>query len=190
MLKRFVLMLGGLFAMAMLVSCGEESIGGGVGEFTTVTVVPGLLFNRVESDIISSNTCSGGQTSSVNTVTDNILFPLTSRTMSEPGLPVAVTRYIIRYTPVGNAPELDDIDRVISPLNLPAGGSINVFIPILPLEYKNLLLTHPTQPFQPCTAGLSFSYNVTITLEVSELGGNGDVEYLSGTVNLVIVDRF
>lgn len=192
MLKRFVLMLGGLFAMIALVSCGEESVGGGVGEFTTVSARAQSSTSRLESDVVDNNTCTDGVSDGGTVITESVNVNFISTSMYASGaLNLVISSITVQYVPRTvngvTAPPLAtrqfSHQQTVGP-----GQSVTVPVAVVTDGMKMELINRATQNLDLCS-GEIFEYDVTILFEVSEPGGNGDVHNIPARLTVAIADR-
>lgn len=193
MFKRFGLFLCGVCTIAALTSCGEEELGGGIGEFTTVNATAVATTGTLESDILTGNTCSDTDASSTggNVETDNVDVDFTSTAQFTTGaLNLAIGKITIRYTPAPGgtapAPAIPDsflnFNQVVAP-----NSTVTIPVPILTRDQKILLLNRATSPMPLCS-GTTFRYYVDIIFEVSEPGGNGKLRNITAKTNLDVAD--
>jgi len=194
MFKRVGLFFCGLSMVAALTSCGEEELGGGIGEFTTVSASATADTGRFESDLLTGNTCSAGVSSGGNFGTDVVDVAFTSTALFTPGaLNLLIRGVTIRYTPVNppistsTPPPLPDYPWNFS-TQVEPGESITIPVPVLPEVYKNALATRATQNLQACGGDL-YEYFVQVIFHVSEPGGNGKERDVIANLNIAIADR-
>lgn len=183
--------LCGSFLVAMLASCGEGDLGGGIGEFTTVKAGAEAGTLRLESDILTGNSCSDATATGAYT-TDSVDFTITSTREFTTGnaLDLLVTKATVHYDPVrSGSPRLPD---EIIPLRVTVAPGSAVAIPVAVLTdlTKSRLVSDPAllPNLIPCT-GDYYEYYVTVTFEVSEPGGNGKTENIPAYFRLAIADR-
>ena len=191
MFKRVGLFFCGLSMVAALTSCGEEELGGGIGEFTTVRASAVATTNRLESDLITGNTCTDGVSTGTETVsTDNVDVAFTSTALFTTGaLNLVISRITVQYTPVNPATTPDLPDYFIATTQTVApGATVSIPVAVMTDSHKVLLLTHPTQSLSACS-GVVFPYYVDVIFEVSEPGGNGKTRNVSTRLNVEIADR-
>lgn len=189
MFKRFGLLVCGVCAAAMLTSCGDEELGGGVGEFTTVTASAVSSSSRLESDVLTGNTCGVAGSTGGNFTTDTVDVDFTSTEMFPNALNLVVSRITVQYTPVNPAttPDLPDFFLTTSQVIAP-GETATIPVTVMPDNYKYALVTRSTQNLNVCSADY-FEYYVTILFTVSEPGGNGKSRDVPARLNVAIADR-
>ncbi|QWV92019.1 hypothetical protein KP004_12375 [Geomonas oryzisoli] len=193
MLKKFSLLFCLVCSTAALTSCGGGDVGGGVGEFTTVTATASAKTNPFESDILTANSCSATGVSSGGTVqTDNVDVNFVSTAQFSSGrlLDLSISKITIRYTPApgGTVPAPALADSFVSYSQpVPPNTSVTIPVPVLSRDQKLLLLNRSTQAMPLCT-GTTFRYYVDIIFEVSEVGGNGDVKAVTAKTTLDVAD--
>jgi len=191
MLKRYLRrFFCGVCVIAALTSCGEEDLGGGIGEFTTVTASAVSQTNRLESDLITGNTCTGGVTSGGAFETDTVDVDFSSTALFPSGnLNLLISKITVQYTPVNptTTPALPDFFITTSQTVTP-GSTAAVPVAVVPDNFKFALATRSTQNLQACSADY-FEYYVNIIFEVSEPGGNGKTSNVTASLNVAVADR-
>lgn len=190
MFKRFGLFLSGVCALLALSSCGEGELGGGTGEFTTVNASAVSSTNRLESDVLTGNTCSTTGSTGGTFSTDSVDFDFTSTALFSTGaLNLVVSKITVQYTPVNAAttPPLPDYFITTNQIVTP-DSTVTIPVSVVPDSYKLALVSRTTQNLQTCSADY-FEYYVTVIFEVSELGGNGKVRNVPANLNVAIADR-
>lgn len=189
MFKRFGLFLCGVCTVAALTSCGESELGGGIGEFTTVNASATTDTVRLESDLLTGNTCSAGSSTGGTFVTDNVDVAVTSTALTTGPLNLLISRITVHYIPINVAttPALPDLVITAGQTVLP-GSTVTIPVPVVPESYKLALASHATLPLAACSASI-FEYFVQITFEVSEPGGNGKTRNVTTGFNIAIADR-
>lgn len=180
-------------AIALLSSCGGADLGGGVVEFTTVKASAMSKTSRLESDVLTGDVCTAGVETTPGTfATDKVDVVFTSTGLFSSGnLDLVISKITIHYVPVNpaKAPALPDFfvgsNQIVSP-----GTPVTISVPVVPDATKFDLVngTDLSMNLLPCSASL-FEYYVTISFEVSELGGNGTVKEVPATLNVAIADR-
>lgn len=178
-------------AVVALASCGGGDLGGGVGEFTTVTATARVTTPSFESDILTDNTCTDGVSTGGTVVTDNVDVDFTSTAQFTTGaLNLAISKITIRYTPAPGgtvaAPAIPDSFLNFNETVVP-DETVTIPVPILTRDQKILLINRATQAMPACTA-TTFRYYVDVIFEVSEPGGNGKVRSITAKTNLDVAD--
>ncbi|ACM21408.1 lipoprotein, putative [Geotalea daltonii FRC-32] len=172
----------------LLSSCGSQNAGGGAGEFTTVTMTAQPQTVRLESDVITGNTCPTSATSGGAYETDSVdvdvaATPYRNLTMSP--LPVRIDTVTVSYTP----------KNAVSPAILaqpyPVGivitsGTALIPVPVAPEILKSKLVSDYN--LQPCS-GTLYEYYVTITFSGVEIGGTGTRQEFSTNMSVAFADR-
>lgn len=182
------LLLFGLGTIAALSACGENSLGGGIGEFTTVNATASPTTLRLESDSITGNTCTTGVSSGGNYSTDNVDVAFTSTAQFSSGaLNLHISRITVQFEPTGAAPALASYSTPVT-INVAPGTSETIPVAVMPESYKKDLSERATQNIQAC-GGAIFDYNVTILFQVSEPGGDGKVRDIPAQLKVSITDR-
>ncbi|WP_136514257.1 hypothetical protein [Geomonas edaphica] len=190
MFKRLALFLCSACAIAVLSSCGAGDVGGGVGEFTTVNASATALTNRLESDILTGNTCSASVSTGGNIVTDTTDVDFKSTALYTTGaLKLVISKITIQYTPVNPAttPDIPDSYLNVSQ-QVDPGTTSTISVPVL-TEAQKLALLNRTSLAMPVCGSTVFEYYVNIVFEASEIGGNGDVHNVTARMNLAVADR-
>lgn len=191
MFKRVGLFLCGLCVAAALISCGEEELGAGIGEFTTVNASASSSTGRLESDLITGNTCSSGVSSGAGTFsTDNVDVAFTSTALFPTGaLNLVISKITVQYTPAAPATTPDLPDNFFG-ITQPVGPGTTLTIPVavMPDSYKQALFSRPTQNLTSCS-GVIYTYHVDVIFEVSEPGGNGKIRNVATKLTVDITDR-
>jgi hypothetical protein len=192
MLKRCLsrLFLSGS-ALLLLSSCGGGSdLGGGIGEFTTVEASATVATSRLESDVLTGNTCSATGSAGGTFSTDSVDVTVASRALFPNALNLLISKITVHYEPANiRTPRLPDhfipITRTIAP-----GGSQTIPVAVFPDNYKLNLVSEPSlsSNMALCSADY-FEYYVTITFEVSEPGGNGNARNVPAPLLVAIADR-
>lgn len=190
MFKRFALLACSVCVVAALTSCGAGDIGGGVGEFTTVNASATALTNRLESDIVTGNSCSTSVSTGGTVETDNVDVDFTSTSLYSTGaLKLVISRITVQYTPVNPAttPDIPDTYLTMSQPVDP-GTTTTISVPVLTEAQKVALMERTTLAMPLCSSTV-FEYYVNIIFEASELGGNGEVHNVTARMNLAVADR-
>lgn len=176
------------FAIFALSSCGGGDLGGGIGEFATVNATAVAKTGRLESDIVTGNTCTDVSTGGT-IETDNVDVDFTSTPQFNDGaLNLVVTRITVHYTPANSAtPAIPDAflntNQTVSP-----GSTVTFPIPVLTETQKIALLDRTTLPMPVCSSTV-FEYYVDIVFETTEPGGNGKTRNITAKMNLAVADR-
>jgi len=191
MLKRFIIIfLSGVCALVALTSCGENDLGGGIGEFTTVTATAVSQTNRLESDVLTGNVCSDTASTGGTFATDSINVNVTSKALFPAGsLDLLVSKITVKYIPVNPAttPPLPDF-VINTSQTIQPGQTTQISVAVVPDAYKVALVSRSTQNLGLCSVDI-FEYFVTIVFEMSEPGGNGKIKNVSANLNIAIADR-
>ncbi len=189
MFKRVGLFLCGLCVAAALISCGEEELGAGIGEFTTVNASASSSTGRLESDLITGNTCAGGTSTGGALETDYVDVNFRSTAMFATGaLDLVVSKITVHYTPANaSSPALPDYVNLTTQ-TIPPDSTVPIPVPVVPEFYKRDLILRTTQNLTAC-GGDIFEYSVRVTFEVSEPGGNGKIKSVVADMQLAIADR-
>lgn len=192
MRKVFTRFLCGSFLVAMLASCGEGDLGGGIGEFTTVNAGVEAETLRLESDLITGNSCTDATAPPGSFATDSVDFTITSTPQFATGnaLDLLVTKATIHYDPVrSGTPALPD-DVIPMRIVVPPGEAVAIPIAVMTDDTKIRMATDPALApnLLPCSGG-TFEYYVTVTFEVSEPGGSDDSENLPAYLRVAVADR-
>ncbi|HBA89985.1 MAG TPA: hypothetical protein DCZ75_18915 [Geobacter sp.] len=189
MFKRLGMLFCGVCAAALLSSCGDENLGAGVGEFTTVTASAVASTTRLESDVLTDNTCSAGVSTGGTFSTDTVDIDFTSTSLFPNALNLVVSRITIQYTPVNPATTPPLPDYFISTSQVVAPGStVTIPVVVVPDNYKFALVSRSTQNLNVCSADY-FEYYVNVLFTVSEPGGNGKSRDVPAKLNVAIADR-
>lgn len=191
MLKRSVcLLLFGLCAIATLCACGENSLGGGIGEFTTVNATATASTLRLESDVLTGNTCTAGVSDAEGTYsTDYVDVDFTSTALFTSGaLTLHISSITVEFEPIGAAPALAPYSTPVTVNVAPGTTQTLSSVAVLPESYKKNLFERATQNVQAC-GGNIFEYNVTILFEVTEPGGDSKVRNIPAQLKVAIADR-
>lgn len=189
MFKRFGLFLCGVCTIVALTSCGEEELGGGIGEFTTVNATAVAETVRLESDLLTGNTCAAGVSTGGTFSTDTVNVDFKSTELTSNPLNLLISRITVRYLPIntGTTPALPDLVITTGQTVLP-DETVTIAVPVVPESYKLALASRTTQSLAACS-GTLFEYFVQITFEVSEPGGNGKTRNVTTGLNVAIADR-
>lgn len=189
MFKRLAFFLCALAVGAVLSSCGGGDLGAGIGEFTTVKAKAVSATDRLESDVLTANTCSTSGSAGGTFSTDNVDVTVTSTALFTNALDLNVSQITIQYIPVNAAttPPLPDYfiptSRTIGP------NSSQVFsIPVMPDSYKLNLVDRTTQNLNLCSTDI-FEYYVRVVFQISEPGGNGTTRDVTTTLRVAVADR-
>ncbi|WP_236026756.1 hypothetical protein [Geomonas diazotrophica] len=176
--------------MAALTSCGGGDIGGGVGEFTTVSASAVAKTPRLESDVVKGNSCSTSGSTGGTIETDAIDVDFTSTQLYSSGaLNLVISKVTVHYTPVNRATTPDIPDYFLNTSQTVAPGTTaTISVPILTDAQKIALLDRTTLPMPLCSSTV-FEYYVDIIFEASEPGGNGKVRTIVAKTNLAVADR-
>jgi len=180
----------GVCVIATLTSCGsEENLGGGIGEFTTVSASAVADTNRLESDLLTGNTCSDAGSADGTLSTDIINVAVTSKALFPSGnLDLLISKITVQYQPANAlTPPLPDY-FISTRQTIAPGQTVSVPVAVLTDNYKFALATRPTQSLQPCSMDM-FEYYVRIVFEVSEPGGNGKTRNVTADLTLAVADR-
>ena len=189
MFKRVGLFFCGLSMVAALTSCGEEELGGGIGEFTTVKASASSSTGRLESDLVTGNTCAGGASTGGALETDYVDVNFSSTAMFATGaLDLVVSKITVHYTPANaSSPALPDYVNLTTQ-TIPPGSSVPIPVAVVPEFYKRDLILRTTQNLAACSGDI-FEYSVRVTFEASEPGGNGKIKNITADMQLAIADR-
>jgi len=190
MFKRVGLFFCGLSMVAALTSCGEEDLGGGIGEFTTVRASATALTNRLEADLITGNTCSTAGSTGGTFLTESVDVEFTSTELFSTGaLDLVISSITVQYTPVNPATTPDLPDYFIATTEtVGPGDAVTIPVAVMTDSYKQDLFLRPTQNLTACS-GVIYKYYVDVIFEVSEPGGNGKTRNVSTRLNVEIADR-
>lgn len=178
-----------LAAIFTLPSCGSQSAGGGTGEFTTVMMTAQPAIPRLESDVLSGNTCPTSATSGGTYSTDFVDVDLKSTAyqgISVTPLPVRVSAVTVTYTP--KSPVSPAIPAQPWPLGaiVNSGSTTTVSIPVAPEILKTKLVSDYN--LQLCSTSL-YEYYVTLTFTGVEIGGTGTAHQFSTNLDIAFADR-
>lgn len=176
--------------MAALMSCGGGDIGGGVGEFTTVTASAAAKTPRFEADIVKDNTCSLTGSTGGTIETDSVDVNFTStKLFPNNTLNLVISKITVHYTPINRVTTPDIPDYFLNTSQTVAPGTTTtITVPILTDAQKIDLLDRATLAMPVCSSTV-FEYYVDIIFETSEPGGNGTVRNIVAKTNLAIADR-
>ena len=178
-------------ALVLLSSCGGGSdLGGGIGEFTTVAASATVATNRLESDVLTGNTCSATGSAGGTFATDSVDVTVASKALFPNALDLLITKITVHYEPTkAGTPRLPD-HFITTTQTIAPGGTVTIPVAVVPDNVKFALVSDPslTSNIAPCSAD-SFEYYVTITFEVSEPGGNGKARNVPASLNVAIADR-
>ena len=177
-----------LGSFLMLSSCGSDNAGGGAAEFTTVFVTAAAKTLRLESDVITGNTCTNNVTTGGTVSTDTVDVDLVStkyQNVTIPALPVRVFKATVSYAPRNSvSPAIPD-----QPFNVPDDilpGTTTIQVPVVPESLKIQLVNNLN--LQPCSTTV-YEYYVTINFTGTEVGGSGPSRDFSTNMNIAIADR-
>jgi ribosomal protein L31 len=174
-------------AFLLLSSCGG-SLGGGVEEFKTVMVSATAKTSRLESDVLTGNTCGATGSTGGTYATDNVdvdikstLYPkLTGQALS-----VRIDRVTISYTPANtSSPALPDQFLTLSDTVTP-GGTLTLPVPVAKDILKLSLVNDKN--LQLCSTAY-YEYYVTITFDALEIGSSTS-KRISTSLNVAFADR-
>jgi hypothetical protein len=170
-----------------LSSCGG-SPSNTVGEFKTVQVTAQADTIRLESDVLTGNTCSSTVSTAGTFKTDDVNVTFTSTVYPNlGGTPLAVTidSYVVHYAPANtSSPVLPDQFGTMQGTVVDAGGSKSVSVAVVPDSLKASLVN--SFGFQLCST-TTFQYFVTITFYGTELSGLQ--RSIPTSLNVEIADR-
>lgn len=175
-------------SLLLLSSCGSGNMGTSVSEFKTVMVAALAGTTRLESDILTGNSCSTTGSTGGTFATDNIdvtvistVYPKFSGTPS----PVLLDSYTVSFTPANlTSPPLPTLNGSTT-TSVAAGASVSVPVAVVPDSLKFALVNNNN--LQPCTTTI-FNYYVTITFSGLETF-TGERKSFIATLNLEIADR-
>lgn len=171
-----------------LASCGG-STGGGVAEFKTVTVAAQSGTTRLESDVLTGNSCTVDGSTGGEYATDNVSVTITSTIypgFSGTASPVKIDSYTITFSPANSSsPALPAINGSIIGTTIPAGGSLVLPIAVAPEILKYSLMNDKN--LQACTATM-FQYYVLITFNGLEVNTGTRVTFET-SLNVAFADR-
>jgi hypothetical protein len=184
-----ITLLAACLSLLLLSSCGDSSVGGGVGEYKTVMLTASAATVRLESDVLSANNCSTTPPTGGTYTTDNVDVKLTSAVY--PGFTgitsnVMIDSITISYTPVNAAtPALADVYVSSMGTVLTPGSSVTIPVPVAKDILKYSLVTEKN--LQLCSANM-FEYYVTISFEGLELN-SGTRSKAVTSLNIAFADR-
>jgi len=177
--------------LVLLSSCGDADVGGGVGEFTTVTASASVATPRLESDVVTGNTCSDTGSTGGTVSTDTVDVVVSSRALFPTGnLNLLISKITVHYEPTrAGTPRLPDY-FIATNQSIAPGGTLTVPVPVVPEALKIDLMSDPnlSNNLGLCS-GQIFEYYVTVTFEMSEPGGNGKVQNVPASLNVAVADR-
>lgn len=192
LIRRVGLFLCATGMLAALASCGGEDLGGGIGEFTTVNASAVAETPRLESDIITGNTCTAGASTGGTVDSDLVNVNVTSTPQFSTGaLNLKISKITVSYFPLtvnSVTPPALNAFTVFTGFTVTPGSSLAVPVTVLPDSYKIALLDHATQSLAACGATV-YEYVARVTMEVSEIGGSGKVRTVTTDLNLAVADR-
>lgn len=177
-----------LFAGLLLASCGDSSLGGGVGEFKTVTVSATADTISLESDVLTGNTCTAGASTGGTFVTDTVIVNLASTVF--PGvtnpLTVEIDNITITYAPAtNNSPRIPSKDISTIGQRIVPGGTLALTVPVAPDTLKLQLVNNFN--LQLCSTTV-YEYFATISFTVKEIG-TGTTSVVTTSMNVAFADR-
>lgn len=188
MKQRITRLLPAVFSLLLLSSCGSDSMGTGVAEFKTVMVAAQAGTPRLESDILTANSCgttgsTGGavETDNVDVTVTSTEYPNFTGTRSA----VLIDKYTVSYTPANSVSPALPVQNGTTTIPVAAGGSVAIDVAVVPDSLKLSLLNNNN--IQPCSITI-FNYYVTVTFEGLELN-TGERKSFIATLNLEIADR-
>lgn len=187
--SKLILSLLILTLPCMLSSCGSQSAGGGTGEFTTVMMTAQPSTIRLESDVVTGNTCPTSATSGGTFLTDNVDVDLTSTAYSNVNiapLPVRVTSVNVTYTPKNSVSPALPAQPYPLGVIVNSGAKATVPIAIAPEILKQKLVTDYN--LQLCSSSL-YEYYVTLTFTGVEIGGTGTSHQFTTNLDVAFADR-
>lgn len=174
----------------VLSACGGGDISGGTTEFDTVMLSAQTSTVRLESDVLTGNTCTDGNsidgvfsTDSVNVNVTSKIYPKFTGTAS----PVAIDSYTVQFMPANStSPQLPDLNGSIMGTTVSAGGSISIPVAVATdiMKYNILVLE---KNLLPCSATM-YEYFVKITFNAVETFG-GKRGSFSTSFNIAFADR-
>lgn len=182
-----------VYAMVLLTSCGSDSPGGGTSEFKTVSISASASTTRLESDLVTDNTCtsnvsSGGKfsTDSVEVKVSSTLYPGVSSS-----LPVAIDSYTIDFIPnpsmsTGTPPALSRLSGSSIGQSVSAGGSLTIPLAVVTEAMKSNMVNNGTMGLCSATA---YAYYAMITFQGIEVGTGTRNNIGPISLDVVIADR-
>jgi hypothetical protein len=179
----------------MLTSCGG-SPGGGAADFSTVTVVAtagsaGSPVSRLESDVVTGNTCTAGVSSVGNVVTDFETFTITSTAFTGvTGRPVALDSYTIHFIPNNAAstsppPILPDLPSTSLGAIVQPGSSLTLSIAVVPNAMKVNLLNQFAFPLCSSTVWV---YYAVVNFTAIENDTTVSPKIITASLDVAIID--
>jgi hypothetical protein len=181
-----LLLLAG--SLLLLTSCGDNSLGGGVGEFNTVTVTAVPATVRLESDVVTGNTCSdiGSTGGTFKTDTVKVTIKSTAYQGILNPMVIALDKYTVKFTPVGaNTPALDSITGSMIGNQVSATSPLTIDIPVATDGLKVKLVNE--KGLTLCSTKI-YEYFATITFDALELG-TGQRKSIETSLNIAFADR-
>ena len=166
-----VIILSALLSMAALTSCGtDESLGGNVTEFTTSYATAQSSQARLEANLITGNTCTGGVSAGGTVETENVNFSVnvvsTTKGSVVP-LPLAITGYTVSFAAKNvGAPAIADLTSDYNTIITP-GSSASIPVAVVTDKLKIELLT--ADPGLACSLSI-YQYDVTVKFHAAEVG--------------------
>lgn len=175
-------------AFLLLSSCGG-SLGGGLGEFKTVTVSASAKTPRLEADVLTGNTCAATVSTGGTYVTESVDVDIKSTVypkLTGQALSVSIDGVTISYMPANSAtPALADQFITTLGTTVTPGGSATIPVPVAKDIVKLSLVNEKN--LQLCSTAY-YEYYVTITFDALEIG-SGTRKKISTSLNVAFADR-
>ncbi|GAM07840.1 hypothetical protein OR1_00109 [Geobacter sp. OR-1] len=174
-----------LSTLCLVTSCGDSSLGSGVGEGKTVNVTAQAADSYKEFDVITGNTCSttGSTGGTIATEFVNVDVASAQQISTGKALDVRVNSATISYTPASSTSPPIQNQYVAIGTTLPAGGSISIPIPVALREVKLDLMN---KGLLPCSTTI-YKYHVTVSFEAVEIG-TGSTMYPTANMTASFAD--
>ncbi|MFZ3208941.1 MAG: hypothetical protein WA140_08905 [Geobacteraceae bacterium] len=175
-------------AFLLLSSCGG-SLGGGVEEFRTVTVSATAKTPRLESDVLTGNSCGETGSTGGTFVTDIVDVDIKSTIYPKftgQALSVSIDSVTISYAPYSSgAPALSDQFIATLGTAVAPGGTVSIPVPVAKDIVKLSLVNE--KGLQLCSTAY-YEYYVTISFDALEIG-SGTRKRISTGLNVAFADR-
>ena len=182
-----------VYSMVLLTSCGSDSPGGGTSEFKTISISASASTTRLESDLLTGNTCTNSVSSGGTFSTDSVDVNIVST--AYPGittaLPVAIDSYTIDFIPnasmsTGTPPALSRLSGSSLGQSISAGGSLTIPVAIVPEALKVNLVNNGTIGL---CSGTVYAYYALITFQGIEVGTGTRNSIGPISLDVVFADR-
>lgn len=177
-------------AFVALSACGGGDIAGGTTEFDTVMLSAQTATLRLESDVLTGNTCTDGNSADglyssdyVNVSVKSTIYPKFTGTAS----PVAIDSYTVEFMPVNTvSPQLPSKTFSTMGTTVSAGGTVTIPVAVATedMKYNTLVLQ---KNLLPCS-GTIYEYYVKVTFNAVETFG-GKRGSVSASLNVAFADR-